>query len=465
MNIKKTAKAFAIAAVVGMSSQVFAATTNAWWNMDFQDATTITALTNTSYSAVGQWSTAAGDESSIQTNIYDRESIVLKLDTQGNNVTWTPTAASTTEVVLVDAKIYLVGSDSEPTGFDEDAGNPVQTAVYLKNYINSENVTTSSVLCAYVENEINANVWVELEGVELVDTNWYDIRILVDYTDIKPMAKFIVNNTVMNAAGVAEDDLFPVANNSSFDGEGEGFVNSVSFRGTGAVDNFVGSQVIPDQALQLTFTVSTFTDNVSNAMDNVLTGGDATVSAGTPWNVVLGYYDEEPAGVTNYLTVVRVYTNSTQFVDYSVSFDGSVWTLTGTPFVDDPENGGISYTITTGDLTMGYIVQGYYGDAPAGGNPDPDTENPPAIGGETAAPATAFETINAEEYFSVSFLAPQAGIEYTLQTCATVDGTFADETDPLASDVSETADQEMTLSAPTDGATTQFYRIKASTVQ
>ena len=366
MNINKTAKAFAIAAVVGMSSQVFAATTNNWWNIDFQDATTITALTNASNSA-GQWSTASGDASSIATGMVgEAESVYLKLDTQGNDIKWTPTTALTGTVVLVDSQVYLVGSDTAPTGFDADINNPVQTAVYLKNYIDSSNVTTSSVLCAYVENEANENVWVELGGVTMVDTNWYNLRIEVKYVGISPVASFYVGETLLNDANTESKTEFQIANNSDFAQTDKQKISSVSFRGTGSVDNFVGNQVIPNSALTLNFAVTFFTDEVTNSTENLVqTGGAGSVSQGTPWNIVFNYFSELNAGDTNYLSLVRVYTNESSFVDYPVSFDGSSWTLTGTPFVDDAENGGISYTVDTAALTAGYVVQAYYGSAPS----------------------------------------------------------------------------------------------------
>ena len=51
MNISKTAKAFAVAAAVGLTSQVFGATTNQWWSENFDSVADIAALTNTTYSA------------------------------------------------------------------------------------------------------------------------------------------------------------------------------------------------------------------------------------------------------------------------------------------------------------------------------------------------------------------------------------------------------------------------------
>jgi hypothetical protein len=452
MNISKTAKAFAIAAVVGLTSQVFGASTNAWWSEDFSAPADIIALTNVSYSAVGQWSTAEGDESSIDTN----GTKTLKLDTQGSNLTWTPSSASSSTVVLVDADIYLVGSDSEPTGFDPRSD--VQTAVYLKNYIDeSSTLTTNSVLCAYVEDNLNNNVWVELEGATMVDTNWYGLRIEVDYSGAKPVAKYYVDDVLMNERGASTISEFPIANNSSFiPSGGNGFVRSVSFRGTGAVDNFVGSQVVPDTASTLTFDVSTFTNNVEAADLIVDWSGSATVTPGTPYYVTFA----ENSGA-NYLTVVRVYTNGTLYVDYDANWTGSEWQLNPALELVTGEITGIKYAVNTTGLTEGYVIEAYYGADPAGGNPDPTI--PPAIQPITGQPAVAFETIESVDYFAVSFVAPEAGIVYSLQTQTALGGSWTDETDPLATVTSSAANEEITLKAPTGGATTKFFRVKAST--
>lgn len=448
MNISKTAKAFAIAAVVGLTSQVFGTTTNNWWTEDFSAVADIAALTNVSYSAVGQWSTAEGDESSIDTQ-------TLKLDTQGNNLTWTPASASTSVVVLVDADIYLVGSDSEPTGFDP--ANDVQTAVYLRNYIDDNNTVTSSVLCAYVEDNQNNNVWVELEGVAMTNETWNAVRIEVDYAAAVPVAKFYVDGILLDARGAETTTAFPIANNSNFSQESAQKVSSVSFRGTGAVDNFVGSQVLPGQALQLTFDVSTFTDNVEDGAANTAGGSNLTVAQGTQFWVT---FNEVDAGATKYLTVVRVYTNATQYVDYDANWVDLNWTL-DSPLYYDNENFGIRLDVDTTTLTEGWTIEAYYGADPAGGNPDPTI--PPAIQPITGQPAVAFETIESVDYFAVSFVAPEAGIVYSLQTQTALGGSWTDETDPLATDTSSAANEEITLKAPTGGATTKFFRVKAST--
>ena len=454
MNISKTAKAFAVAAAVGLTSQVFGATTNQWWSENFDSVADIAALTNTTYSAVGQWSTAEGDESSIDTG-------TLKLDTQGNNLTWTPTAPSTSTVVLVDAAIYLVGSDSEPTGFDPS--EDVQTAVFLKNYVDeTSNVTTSSVLCAYVGDALNDNVWVELEGVAMTDTNWYDLRIEVDYNAATPVARYYVGGVLLDAKGESATTEFPIANNLLFQNEAAQKVSSVSFRGTGAVDNFVGSQVLPDAALLLTFDVSTFTDNVEDGSPNIRASSGAVTQGTQFWVTFAPFAGEE--GSEKYLTVVRVYTNGTQYVDLDANYVDPDWTLDA-PLVYDEVNFGVRLNVDTAALTEGWTIEAYYGADPAGGNPDPviDPVIQPINSGNT--PAVAFETIGVVEYFAVSFVAPEAGIVYSLQTQTALGGSWTDETGPLATVESTAADEEITLKAPTGGATTKFYRVKGSTAQ
>ncbi|NLE42920.1 MAG: hypothetical protein GX615_13990, partial [Lentisphaerae bacterium] len=124
---------------------------------------------------------------------------------------------------------------------------------------------------------------------------------------------------------------------------------------------------------------------------------------------------------------------------------------------------GIRLDIDTTTLTEGYVIEAYYGADPTGGNPDPTI--PPAIQPITGQPAVAFETIGEDEYFAVSFVAPEAGIVYSLQTQTALGGSWTDETDPLATDTSSAANEEITLKAPTGGATTKFFRVKASTAQ
>ena len=409
MNINKTAKAFAIAAVVGMSSQVFAATTNNWWNIDFQTADLdMVALTNeVTYSGVGQWSTADGDESTIATGMVgETESVYLKLDTQGNDLTWTPTTPSTGAVVLVDSQVYLVGSDAAPTGFDSDSENPVQTAVYLKNYVDESSVTTSSVLCAYVTDGENGNQWVELAGVPMTDNTWYNLRIEVTYpgSSTAAKAKYIVNGTTLTQTGTEKID-FSLANKSQFIQAAAQKVNSVSFRGTGYVDNFVGNQVLPDAALSLTFSVATFVDNVATDVPTVTDSG-MTVSAGNPWYASFAETAEVEGSTNVYLSAIRVYTNETQYIEYLPTYADGSWDLSDPLSYDSAPFNGVRLTIQTAGLTAGYVVQAYYGSTPAG--PVEKTVTFDANGGtgsmtaQVASTATAL-TVNTFELSGYTF--------------------------------------------------------------
>ncbi|MGI5867902.1 MAG: hypothetical protein ACOX9C_00460 [Kiritimatiellia bacterium] len=446
MNISKTVKAFAIAAVVGLTAQVVQAAPTEWWSEDFDTVADMTALTNVNYSAEGRWTTAEGDESAIDTQ-------QLKLDTQGNNLTWTPSAASTSTVVLVDADLYLVGSDTAPTGFDPDGD--VQTAVYLKNNLDENGDITDSVLCAYVAPR-GTNEWVELEGVGVSFTNeaWYAVQIKVDYSGASPKASFIVDDVLLNEKGGATT-AFLVSNTDEFGTPATKKVSSVSFRGTGRVDNFIGWQDTPEQAATITFTVETYTDNELDAAPNLVAGSVLTVVPGTPLKV---NFAENETATGKYLTFVRVYTNATQCVEYNPDWDNG-WTLpAGLTYDGDNECVQLNFD-TTGLPTefTGYIVKGYYGQEPSGGvEPTSPTIQP--VSGHAAV---EFETISDDEYFVVSFVAPEAGVTYVLESQTVLGGAWAEETDDLATATSLQADEEITLKAPTGGAATKFFRVKA----
>ena len=152
-------KTLRLVAATALVSSVFALSASAaekeWWNVDFtsptpngvqlnvselgaltNDASTMAAGTVQPYTN-GVWSAVDSDESYV-TNEFNPSgsfggSNCLRLDTQGNDLTWTPdeNLASNGVQTLVDADLYLVGSDSAPTDFD--ANNDVQAAIYLKN--------------------------------------------------------------------------------------------------------------------------------------------------------------------------------------------------------------------------------------------------------------------------------------------------------------------------------------------
>ena len=458
MKIRNTAKVLAVSAVVGMCLSSFGATTNGWWSENFDTVADIIALTNTTYSTEGVWTRGENDESAIETQF-------LKLDTQGTDLTWTPNAlASSPAQVLVDADIYLVGSDTAPasTSFDGDELNPVQTAVFLRTDIDAEdNSISNTVLCAYV-NDGGANAWVELDGVAMVDTNWYNIRIETTYGQGDPTVRFIVEDTVMFRKDSPSTEVFVIANFGSFSPPEAKKVNSVAFRGTGRVDNFVGQTVEAGVASHVNFSWATFTTEGQDWTANIIGSPPYTDVAGNPWTIM--FAQTSMAGVTTNLTTVRVIKNGTVTNDYAASYDGSTWTL-DPPLTYDSGNFAINLTITTAASDTDYIVEGYYGVEPTGGGVTPPADpTAPTIGGGLGAGVApvAFETIGTDEYFVVQFAAPEAGVTYSLQTKAALsDANWADAIDPLATDTSANVDEVMTLKAPTGGASKMFFRVKA----
>ena len=456
MKIRNTAKVLAVSAVVGMCLSSFGATTNGWWSENFDTVADIIALTNTTYSTEGVWTRGENDESAIETQY-------LKLDTQGTDLTWTPNAlASSPAQVLVDADIYLVGSDTAPasTSFDGDELNPVQTAVFLRTDIDAEdNSITNTVLCAYV-NDGGVNAWVELDGVAMVTTNWYNIRIETTYGQGDPTVRFIVEDTVMFRKDSPSTEVFVIANFGSFSPPEAKKVNSVAFRGTGRVDNFVGQSVEAGVLSYVDFSWATFTAAGQDDLANVIGTPAATTLPGNPWTILL---NELSSDSTTNLTTVRVIKNGTVTNDYAASYDGSTWTL-DSPLTYDSGNFAINLTITTAASDTDYIVEGYYGVEPSGGTPPPADPTAPTIGGGlgTGVAPVAFETIGTDEYFVVQFAAPEAGVTYSLQTKAALsDANWADAIDPLATVTSANVDEVMTLKAPTGGASKMFFRVKA----
>lgn len=251
-----------------------------WWNVNFDgsfqegfEGLTIGelgALTNNESKgnvvqpyASGVWAALDGDESYVTNECYPSASggtnWCIKLDTQGNDLTWTPTNEVNgvtniyQKIALVDADLYLVGSDSAPDPADFDATADVQSAIFLKNETDEESgETTNSVLCIYVfDGSLNGgqggNVWRELEGRAKTPTNdipdnaWYRVTVLIDYETkpSEPMVEVYVDGIKLHARGNEATDQFLAANYADKAAR-IGCIQSVSFRGTGAIDNFVG---------------------------------------------------------------------------------------------------------------------------------------------------------------------------------------------------------------------------------
>ena len=382
-TLQWAAAALAVGALA-LPARAETATTNDWWNVTFEPGSFQTGfgeltvgelgtLTNDETKsecvqpyASGVWTMIDGDESYV-TNEFNPTNLpagmfgdttCIKLDTQGNDLTWTPTGAVTKLSYLVDADLYLVGSDSAPDASDFDADSDVQAAIYLKNETNEETgETTNSVLCVYVEDaDTGKSYWQELKGVELEDNAWAHVQVVVDHSGTKPLVKVFVNGTQMTARN-GSDDFWVTANRG--DSFTAGKVSSVSFRGTGAVDNFVGKTLTEKP---FNFTAQVYINDVPQ--DSSLDGnGSRTVSALAGEGRMAEFpsfaiddYNEPPYEETTYalarIVILDPVTGDT-VATYNYTYDAE--SITATADVDDSAN--VAFSVDeNGDPDGGFTV-------------------------------------------------------------------------------------------------------------
>lgn len=229
------------------SSSAFAAEETTWWSMDFNDLTIAEggSLTNTLNDAYGTtwngaWSTEEGDLSSLAEG-------KLVLNTQGTDLTWTPNGENNTKAITyIDADVTFVGSDTAPTISETD----VHTAVFLKNNVDdTTGEVTNSVLCAWGTTRTDSiPKWYDLTGVEIKEKDEndnpisYGLRIMLDGENLT----FYIDDVELTST----ETIFSAKEGSS------GSVDSVSFRGTGSIDNFAASQEVKEAAGYATIEVS-----------------------------------------------------------------------------------------------------------------------------------------------------------------------------------------------------------------
>lgn len=335
--------------VLALPARAETTTTNNWWNVTFEPGSfqegfpgltvgELGTLTNDESQAhviqpyaSGVWSMIDGDESYV-TNEFNPTNLAagtfgydtcIKLDTQGNDLTWTPTGTVAGVSYLVDADLYLVGSDSAPDASDFDADSDVQAAIYLKNETNEETgETTNSVLCVYVEDVAGRSYWQELKGVELEDNSWAHVQVLVNRSGTDPLVSVFVNGTQMSARD--GDALSWLTANKATSGA-NGKVNSVAFRGTGAVDNFAG------KSLETSYSSYDFTAEVymNDTLQEVGSVGNVTrvvhADAGTGLSVLFesflltdADYDQEidPTWSLTKIEITNFVDGTTTTIDY-----------------------------------------------------------------------------------------------------------------------------------------------------
>lgn len=416
MKITNKIMASAIAFAVGLSAAQAAEETTQWWSVDFEsgyaNGVAVAPVTKTD----GVWS-KTGADASIVTNVAvsTNSTFKVKLDTQEGSLVWAPTGGvSSCKKVLVDTDVYLVGSD-EPPATDVTG---VQTEVYLSTAGNSTN------LYVHVRDTVGAsNYWQKLSG-SVSDKTWVSLQIQMIYTNTAaPRVSILVGSTPLVGVGAPGApgtglESFPVMNAVAG-------VTSVSFMGTGYLDNFVGSKVTD------LVTGPTFEDGGVN------TNGTAGVGTGT---ITTG------AGVVNASFTNSLDSAPIQYVQMTGP-SGYVRTARTT-------SGVVSFS--TVDLPAGtYSITGYYGDAPT-------------LTVDLAAPAAA--TVGANKAAEVAdgaltlTVVPRSGLYYTAFVGT---DSLTNLTAAGASVVATPADEDagflqISLPAPTEANGVNLIKIYAS---
>lgn len=355
--------ASASALAICLSSSLGATETNDWFEVGFGTGYTANVLVtnNTASGENGAWTGSGGDASTV-TNMAVKGQ-VARLDTQGGQLTWTPTS-QTGNRVLLDTAVYLVGSDDEPGISD---GN-VQTEVYLST------AGTTTNLQAHVGNGSGGSVWVALSSanVTITDKSWVQLRIEINYDATPNQVSFYVNGYRMTSG---DDNFWPVMPS----GAAATTVNSVSFKGTGYIDNFVGK------------TVDITADGPSYAPFTNVDNG-ASVSAGS-------YSVEGGVLSVNFLDSLNDGADDLQYVK-----------LTGPDYVRTyrTSDGDAANFDVSGLAPGSYTITAYYGDAPS----VVPLGYKPAASATNSIPAAAVVDDNGKK-LRVN-VAPKSGLYYTL---------------------------------------------------
>ncbi|MBQ8570491.1 MAG: hypothetical protein IJ444_03145 [Kiritimatiellae bacterium] len=362
------------------SSSAFAAEETPWWSMDFdglaiEEGGTLTNTLNTAYGTEqnGVWSTEEGDLTTFEND-------KLKLNTQGTDLTWTPNGDNNTKAITyIDADVTFVGSDTAPTISETD----VHTAVYLKNIINDETgEVASSVLCAWVRTGTEDATWVELSGYVIKDGGEYNLRIMLDDINLS----FFIEDTLLTGT-----DGVTTKFKTAKDGYA-GAVDSVSFRGTGFVDNFAASQKVKEAAATANVVAyKVFKDNVDvtsswQGEDFLFQsfGQTELILDGTPSNVAFIWDEAQDfdGGFTSLGKVAAIKLVADGESYEGIFVDGALTGDTNVLSVETGSDGGYVYytvVVDTDDLTVAnaeYTLEVYYGEYTPSEDPDPDPEVP-----------------------------------------------------------------------------------------
>ena len=370
MKIMNKLLASASALAICLSSSLGATTTNGWFAVDFETGYTKDAAV----AGVGSWTRSGGNDVSKVIDIDDAgpaspppsyaTNYIVKLDTQGDQLIWTP-ATQTGNRVLLDTAVYLVGSEDEPA----ISTGTVQTEVYL----NTAGTTTN--LYAHVGNaDASASVWKALSGVTITDKSWVHLRIEIDYDATPNRVSFFVNGIKMYNG---TDYDWPVMDL----GKDQTKVTTVSFVGTGYIDNFVGKTV------DITADGPTF-DPPQVSTNGVPAFAGGSIDTSTTGKVIATFADTLGGETLQYVQLtgpngyVRTYRTS---------------------------NGAAVEFNTTGLASGTYDVTAYYGAAPS----VVQSNRKPAAEASGATPAAEVVEDGEAKFLRVN-VKPVSGLYYTL---------------------------------------------------
>ena len=283
---KTTTLVLAAIAGFGLCAQANTTSTNLW-GVNFDDGIDIPSGSATNFVDVyqtlprteGSWTVEEDDETCVTNGVgfSGSPSNLLELNTQGNDLTWKPAATNGTDKCrsIVETDIRFVGADDAPDGFDTNS--TAQTALYLKNHYDSEDSGDLDgyelyAWTTYTGDEEGTNCWqlIGSFGPSFATDNggWHRVRIVIDYRKDSPSLDVTLDGT--NELTKANQ---PTAANAGKT-KGKKAVTSVSFRGTGAIDNFVGSRLVTDFE-DFDFTALVYKDG---ALDATVTGSSSMVS-------------------------------------------------------------------------------------------------------------------------------------------------------------------------------------------
>lgn len=425
-----------------VSSSAFAAEETTWWSMNFdglaiEEGGSLTNTLNTAYGTDqnGVWSTEEGDLSSLADG-------KLVLNTQGTDLTWTPNGDNDeTAITYIDATVKFVGSDTAPTISEKD----VHTAVYLKNIVDdTTGDVTNSVLCAWVRTgSESTGSWLELSGYDVEDNGTYNLRIMLEENNLS----FYINDTLLSNGDMTRF-------RSAKDGYA-GSVDSVSFRGTGSVDNFAASQeekavaakaYVTDYAFYVDnadvtseWSYETFMGEEFVATDLTLNGSSSQIA--TVWDLA---QSPDDGSVLGEIAAIKLVSDDQSF---EVVYDDETGTFVGDStfvIVSDVTEDGTQYIVSvdTDELVadVEYTVEFYYGEYTPSEEPDPD---PVQLGTPSVTATTTANSVT----LTWDAVDNATGYEVTFngETTTVTDPTFT------ASDLTASTDYSYSVVAKGDG--------------